>query len=109
MAGTTTVDEPDAAVDGGTPDDRPNNKRLIAVSQGMEQELRFLRERVGAMPSETVVYQVELQDLISQVDDALSFSPDSQDLWGQRLSLQMDLMKLYRNQLRRDYAHMASL
>lgn len=82
---------------------------LIAMSQGAERQLRQLRAQVGAMPSEVVAYQVELQDLIGQVDDALSLSPESARLWGQRLSLQLDLMKLYSTQLRRDYAHVASL
>ena len=88
---------------------QPTTTDLIAMSQQMERQLLQIRGQVGSMPSEFVVYQVELQDLIGQVDDALSMSPGSQALWGQRLSLQMDLMKLYRNQLRRDYSHLASM
>lgn len=82
---------------------------LIAMSQGLERQLRALRTQAGSLPAELIVYQVELQDLISQVDDALGLAPDSRDLWGQRVSLQLDLMKLYRNQLRRDYHRYASL
>ncbi|MDX1556002.1 MAG: hypothetical protein R3212_08250, partial [Xanthomonadales bacterium] len=88
---------------------QPGSEELMAMSLEMERQLRFLRSQVGSMPSEMVVYQVELQDLIGQVDDALSLNPDSDALWGQRLGLQMNLVKLYRGQLRRDYAHMASL
>ncbi len=84
-------------------------EQLMAMSQDAERQLRQLRARVGSMPSEAVVYQVELQDLIGQVDDALSLSPDSTDLWGQRLSLQFDLMRLYSSQLRRNYVRVASL
>lgn len=92
-----------------TPADMPTTDELMAMSQDMEQQLRFMRAQVGAMPSSTLVYQVELQDLIGQVDDALSLSPGSRELWGQRLGLQLDLMKLYRNELRRDYLRLASL
>jgi hypothetical protein len=81
----------------------------MAMSQDAERQLRRLRGQVSAMPSELVVYQVELQDLIAQVDDAISLSPESAALWGERLSLQLDLMKLYSSQLRREYARVASL
>jgi hypothetical protein len=36
-------------------------------------------------------------------------NPESPRLWGQRVNLLLDLSRLYRNQLRRDYRHMASL
>jgi hypothetical protein len=84
-------------------------ENLMAMSQDAERQLRRLRGQVSAMPSELVVYQVELQDLIAQVDDAISLSPESAALWGERLSLQLDLMKLYSSQLRREYARVASL
>lgn len=87
---------------------QPSTAELMAMSQDMEQQLRFMREQVGSMPSEVAIYQVELQDLISQVDDALSLAPDSNELWGQRLGLQIDLVKLYRSQLRRDHLRLAS-
>lgn len=88
---------------------QPSTAELIGLSQSMERQLQAIRAEVGAMPSGMVLYQVELQDLIGQVDDALSLSPDSRALWGHRLELQMDLMKLYRNQLRRDYHRLASV
>lgn len=88
---------------------QPTTGDLISMSQSMERQLQAIRSQVGTMPSKMVVYQVELQDLIGQVDDALSLSPDSHELWGQRVELQMDLMKLYRNQLRRDYHRIASV
>lgn len=88
---------------------QPTTDDLIAMSQKMEQQLHQFRTQVGTMPSEWVIYQVELQDLIGQVDEALSMSPESTALWGQRIGLQMDLMKLYRNQLRRDYSRLASV
>lgn len=106
--GETTLGEQIAAVE---PDaaDGLQLAELVSLSQNMEGRLRFLRNQVGAMPSDRVVYLVELQDLISQVDDVLSLSPGSAELWGQRVSLQLDLMKLYQDQLRRDHARMASL
>jgi hypothetical protein len=90
-------------------DAMPGVEKLMAMSQDIESQLRFVRGQVGGMSSEMVVYQVELQDLIGQIDDALSLNPESQELWSQRLGLQLDLMKLYRTQLRRDHARLASL
>lgn len=87
----------------------PSTGALVAMSQDMEAQLRYLGNQVGSMPSDVVVYQVELQDLIGQVDEALSLEPDSRDLWSQRLALQMDLVKIYRGQLRRDHLRFASL
>ncbi len=105
-----TTSRPESAVAQPSAGDRkPSTADLIAMSQDMERQLRFLSAQVGSMPSEVVVYQVELQDLISQVDDVLSMAPDSQALWGQRLQLQMSLVRLYRGQLRRDYGRVASL
>jgi hypothetical protein len=87
----------------------PSLEELMAMSQDIENQLRFLRARVGGMSSGMVVYQVELQDVIGQIDDGLSLNPDSRQLWSQRLELQIDLMKLYRAQLRREHARLASL
>lgn len=97
---------PDIVTANEPADQRPD---LIAMSQGMERQLRMLRKQVDHMPTELVVYQVELQDLIGQVDEALSLEPDADELWAQRVSLQLDLIKLYRNQLRRDMGLYASL
>ncbi|MNC99181.1 hypothetical protein D3C83_173790 [compost metagenome] len=61
------------------------------------------------MPAQTVVYQVELEDLVAQVDDALSLKPDSRELWSQRVNLLLDLEQLYQRELRRDDSNLASL
>ena len=61
------------------------------------------------MPTDALVYQIELEDLVAQVDDELSMRPDSLELWSQRVNLLLDLATLYQNQLRRDYHAMASL
>jgi hypothetical protein len=61
------------------------------------------------MPTASLVYQVELEDLVAQVDEELSRRPDSVDLWSQRINLMLDLSQLYKNQLRREYHRMASL
>ena len=82
---------------------------LITLSQGLEGRLRALRAGVGDLPASTVVYQVELEDLVVQVDEALSNQPDSLPLWSQRVNLLMDLEQLYENSLRREYRQIASL
>jgi len=82
---------------------------LITLSQQLEKRVRTFRSEVGGMPTESLVYQVELEDLIAQVDGELSMRPDSLELWSQRVNLLLDLSTLYQNQLRRDYHRMASL
>jgi len=82
---------------------------LITLSQQLETRVRTFRSGVGGMPTDSLVYQVELEDLIAQVDDELSMRPDSLELWSQRVNLLLDLSLLYENQLRRDYQRMASL
>ena len=82
---------------------------LIVLSQQLETRVRSYRSEVGGMPTDSLVYQVELEDLIAQVDDELSMRPDSLELWSQRVNLLLDLSQLYQNQLRRDYQRMASL
>ena len=82
---------------------------LITLSQQLENRVRTYRSEVGGMPTDSLVYQVELEDLIVQVDDELSMRPDSLELWSQRVNLLLDLSQLYQNQLRRDYQRMASL
>jgi hypothetical protein len=82
---------------------------LIALSQQLETNLRRFRSQVGVMPSSTVIYQVELEDLVAQVDEELSMRPGSVNLWGQRVNLLLDLSQLYQNELRREYHRMASL
>jgi len=82
---------------------------LISLSQQLESRIRTYRSEVGDLPTEALVYQVELEDLVAQVDEALSMNPDSTELWSQRINLMLDLSKLYQNQLRRDYSRMASI
>lgn len=82
---------------------------VIALSQQLEGRLRGIRTEVGSLPANAVVYQVELEDLVVQVDEELSRQPDSLALWNQRVSLLMDLERLYENSLRREYHRIASL
>lgn len=82
---------------------------LIALSQQLEGQLRSYRAESSGMPSDALIYQVELQDLVAQVDNELSMNPDSVDLWSQRINLLLDLAQLYETNLRREYRQMASL
>lgn len=82
---------------------------LITLSQQLETRLRRVRAEGGSLPAGAVVYQVELEDLVVQVDEELSRRPDSLALWNQRVNLLMDLEQLYENRLRREYHQMASL
>jgi len=82
---------------------------LISLSQRLETSLRHIRSEVGVMPTVALIYQVELEDLVAQVDEELSMNPDSTSLWSQRVNLLLDLTQLYRNELRRESHRMASL
>jgi hypothetical protein len=82
---------------------------LIAMSQRLEGRLRHIRAEVSGLPAQAVVYQVELEDLVVQVDEQLSRGPDSLALWSQRVDLLVDLERLYESGLRREYHRMASL
>jgi hypothetical protein len=82
---------------------------LEALSRQLEQRVRYLRSEAGTLPADTLVYQVELEDLVAQVDEALSRQPGSPELWSQRVNLLLDLDQLYRQSLRREQARMASL
>lgn len=82
---------------------------LIALSQQLETRVRSYRSDVGGMPTDSLIYQVELEDMIAQVDDELSMRGGSLELWSQRVNLLLDLSQLYENQLRRDYQRIASL
>ena len=82
---------------------------LIALSQRLETNLRHIRSEVGVMPTPSLIYQVELEDMVAQVDEELSMNPDNTNLWSQRVNLLLDLSQLYRNELRRESHRMASL
>jgi len=86
-----------------------NINALIGLSQNMEEQVKKLREGSGAMPAESAIYVAELEDLIAQVDSELSLTPDSIDLWGQRVNLMLDLARIYQQQWQVDYGRMASL
>jgi len=93
-----------------TSDDAERSReQLIALSQGMEQRLRLLREQVGYLPADSALYVAELEDLIARVDGQLGASPDSLDLWSQRVNLMLDLEVVFQHQFDREYGRMASL
>ena len=82
---------------------------LISLSQRLETSLRHIRSDFRVMPTASLIYQVELEDLVAQVDEELSMNPDSTSLWSQRVNLLLDLSQLYKNELRRESHRMASL
>ena len=82
---------------------------LIGLSQRLETNLRHIRSEIGVMPTSSLIYQVELEDLVAQVDEELSMNPGNTELWSQRVNLLLDLSQLYRNELRRESHRMASL
>lgn len=82
---------------------------LIGLSQSMEEQVMKLRQETGSMPAESAIYVAELEDLIAQVDSELSVTPDSIDLWGQRVNLMLDLAQIYQQQWETYYGRMASL
>ncbi len=86
-----------------------NLTALIGLSQKMETQVRDLRQETGSIPAESAIYIAELEDLIAQVDNELSLTPDSIDLWGQRVNLMLDLAQIYQQQWQIDYGRMASL
>ena len=90
-------------------DNRQTMESLISLSQMLETQLRGLREGTGSMPASSAVYVAELEDLVAQVDGELSYSPDSVNLWGQRVNLLLDLAQIYQHQWETEYGQMASL
>jgi hypothetical protein len=86
-----------------------NINALIGLSQNMEEQVKKLRQETSSMPAESAIYVAELEDLIAQVDSELSLTPDSIDLWGQRVNLMLDLAQIYQQQWQIDYGRMASL
>jgi len=89
--------------------DSDNISALIGLSQNMEDQVKQLRHETSSMPAESAIYVAELEDLIAQVDKELSFTPDSIDLWGQRVNLLLDLAQIYQLQWYIDYGRMAAL
>lgn len=82
---------------------------LITLSQSLEFQLKTLRDETGSIPGSSAVYIAELQDLVAQVDSELSQSPDSVNLWGQRINLLLDLAQIYQHHWESEYGQMASL
>jgi hypothetical protein len=98
-----------SAVDSASVPVKDNVNELIGLSQSMEEQVSKLRQETGSMPAESAIYVAELEDLIAQVDNELSLTPDSIDLWGQRVNLMLDLAQIYQQQWEIDYGRMASL
>ena len=88
---------------------KDNVNELIELSQRMEEQVKKLRQQTGSMPAESAIYIAELEDLIAHVDNQLSMTPGSIDLWGQRVNLMLDLAQIYQQQWEIDYGRMASL
>jgi len=82
---------------------------LISLSQKLERKLRARRAELGVVPAQALIYQVELEDLVSEIDTAINQKPQSRELWSQRVNLLLDLNQLYERQLRRDRRQIASL
>lgn len=104
VTGPATLAENSASVTA-----KDNVNALIGLSQTMEEQLMTLRQSTGSMPAESAIYVAEMEDLIAQVDSELSLTPDSVDLWGQRVNLMLDLAQVYQQQWEIDYGRMASL
>jgi hypothetical protein len=108
----TELIAPEFATSGSNPASvtvKGNIDALIGLSQSMEEQVAQLRMETGSMPAESAVYVAELEDLIAQVDSELSVTPDSIDLWGQRVNLMLDLAQVYQQQWEIDYGRMAAL
>jgi hypothetical protein len=86
-----------------------NINSLISLSQTLESQLRTLRGSTGSMPANSAIYIAELEDFVAQVDSELSESPDSLNLWGQRVNLLLDLAQIYQHHWETEYGQMASL
>jgi hypothetical protein len=82
---------------------------LISLSQTLETRLKNLRDNTGSMTANSTIYVAELEDLVAQVDSELSYSPNSVNLWGQRVNLLLDLAQIYQHHWETEYGQMASL
>jgi len=110
-AGTTEIpatgkDPMSAQVSAGGKD---SLESLVSLSQKLERNLRLMRAEVGVVPAQSLIYQVELEDRVAQIDEAINHEPDSRELWSQRVNLLLDLNQLTQQQLRREYRQLASL
>jgi len=101
-----TVTAPSDAASAGR---RDTLESLVGLSQKLERDLRLMRAEIGAIPAQALIYQVQLEDLVSQIDEALNQQPESRELWSQRVNLLLDLNQLYQQQMRRNYRQIASL
>lgn len=90
-------------------DDSTTLESLIGLSQTLEQQLREMRGKSSAMPADSAIYIAELEDLVALVDRELSYTPDSLNLWGQRVNLLLDLAQIYQQPWEANYGRMASL
>jgi anti-sigma-K factor RskA len=104
----TTSEEP-ASVSVNEASANDEIEALIGLSGKMQAQVSQMRNRTASMPAESALYVAELEDLIAQVDNELSFTPDSIDLWGQRVNLLLDLAQVYQQQRQIDYGRMVSL
>jgi len=82
---------------------------LQQLSRQLERNVRLFRTEVGPMSARDVVYTIELEDLVAQVDQAINQQPGSRVLWTQRINLLMDLNRIYSSELRRNQVPLASL
>lgn len=82
---------------------------LIGLSQQLEKQLASVQGQVGSVQAESALYMTELEDLIAQIDDEININPQSPELWGQRVNLLLDLVKVYQHQINEDYGLIASL
>lgn len=104
-SGDLATVEPPPASD----DQEQTLEQLIGMSQSLEKRLRGLRSGTGSIPASSAVYVAELEDLVAQVDNQISVSPDSINLWGQRVNLLLDLTQIYQHRWEREYGRIASL
>lgn len=86
-----------------------NLKSLMNLSNKMQAQVRNMRQKTASMPADSAMFVAELEDLIAQIDNELSYTPDSIDLWGQRVNLLLDLAQVYQQQWQLDYGRIASL
>ncbi len=84
-------------------------ERLVTISQRMEDQLAKLRQSVSTLPSSQAILVAELEDMVAVLDQQLGQSPDSEQLWYQRVTLLTDLLGVYAMQTHDNPALMASL